>query len=633
MRRTQHPVLVYATLILTALPLTAAENHIRVDPAAGSALWLTRPYRSRSVPDIRLSNSPRLDSLIRAGNLYLTAQDVVALAIENNVDVEVQRYGPVLAQEVLRRAEGGGALRSVGLPVAAGPQSVSLQGVSAGSTVAPLSAGGGVGSGGGIVTQLGPAIPSFDPSILAFANFQHATIPQSNTVLTGTTAFIQDTRTYQAQYSQTWSYGLTAQVTYFSQYTKVNSQYFALNPYTNGSIDLQLTQNLLQGFGRAVNQRNILVQRNNLKVTGLQFKQQLITTISAVLNLYWDLVAFHEDVKARQQSLATARQLLQDNKRQVEIGSLAEIEVTRAEAQLYASQQDLVVAQTNLLQQETVLKNALVRNGVAAAGLTDVHIIPLDHITIPAKDEPAVLEDLVSEATENRVEIAQNKINLESNKINLVGIKNSLRPGLQAFAQLTNNGLTGDLTAIGALNPNIYSLVGGYPNLLEQLAHRHYPNYSAGVSLNIPLRNRAAQSDYVTSQLEIRQNELNLRKNVNQVRVDVQNALIGLQQARARYEAAARARELQQQTLDADQKKYSLGAATAFQVVQDQRDLAAALSTEVQAMANYTHARIAMDQALGRTLEVNHVSIAEAMSGDVARQSVLPAELPKGVQR
>lgn len=633
MRRTQHPVLVYAFIFLLTTPLTAAENNIRVEPATGAALWLTRPYRSRSVPNVRLSNSSRLDSLIRSGNLYLTAQDAVALAIENNVDVEVQRYGPMLAREVLRRAESGGALRSVGLPIAAGPQSVSLQGVSAGSTVSSLSAGSGVGSGGGIVTQLGPPIPSFDPTILAFANFQHATIPQSNTVLTGTTAFIQDTRTYQAQYSQTWSYGLTAQVTYFSQYTKVNSQFFALNPYTNGNIDLQLTQNLLQGFGRSVNQRNILVQRNNLRVTDLQFKQQLITTVSAVLNLYWDLVAFHEDVKARQQGLDTATQLLKDNKRQVEIGSLAEIEVTRAEAQLYASQQDLVVAQTNLLQQETVLKNALVRNGVAAAGLTDVHIIPLDHIQIPAKDEPVVLESLVDQATGNRVEIAQNRINLESNQVNLVGIKNSLKPGLQAFAQLTNNGLTGDLTAAGAMNPNIYSLVGGYSNLLEQLAHRHYPNYSAGVALNIPLRNRAAQSDYVTSQLEIRQNELNLRKNINQVRVDVQNAVIGLQQARARYEAAQRARELQQQTLDADQKKYALGATTAFQVVQDQRDLATAQSAEVQAMANYTHARIALDQALGRTLEVNNVSLVEATDGEVSRQSVLPVELPKGVQR
>ena len=146
--------------------------------------------------------------------------------------------------------------------------------------------------------------------------------------------------------------------------------------------------------------------------------------------------------------------------------------------------------------------------------------------------------------------------------------------------------------------------------------------------MNIPLRNRAAQSDYATSELELRQNQLNLRKNTNQVTVDVQNAVIGLQQARVRYDAASKARELQEQTLAADQRRYALGAATVFQVIQDQRDLATSQSTEVQAMANYTHARISFDQALGNTLEVNHISLDEAMKGRLARDSVLPENLP-----
>lgn len=611
----------------------AGQNEIRVEPASGSMLWLTGPYRPRSVSDVRLDNSTRFQSLMRAGKLYLTARDVVALAIENNVDVEVQRYGPLLAQEVLRRAQSGGALRSVGLPVAAGPQSVSLQGVSNTGGIASLSAGGGVSSGGGIVTQLGPAIPSLDPSILFFANFAHSTSPQSNTVLTGTTSLVANSRIYQTQYSQNWDFGLNALLSYSSQRIHVNSNFFSLNPYTTGALDLQVTQNLLQGFGRAVNARNILVQKNNVKITDLQFKQQLITTVSAVLNLYWDLVSFHEDVQARQQGVSAARQLLTDNKRQVEIGSLAEIEVTRAEAQLYSSQQDLVIAQTNLLQQETILKNALTRNGAAAAGLTGVHIIPLDRITIPEKDEIRPEVELIQEALGRRVEIEQNKINLESNKLNLVGIKNSLKPSLQAFAELTNNGLTGDPTALGLLAPSIAYFSGGYSNLLAQIARRNFPNYSAGVSLNIPLRNRAAQADYATSQLELRQNELNLKKNENQVRVDVQNAVIGVEQARSRYEAAVKSRQLQEQTLTADQQKYALGASTAFLVVQDQRDLATAQSAEVQAMANYTHARIALDQALGRTLEVNEVSIAEAFNGQVSRPSALPAELPKAVRQ
>lgn len=622
-----------AVLLIVSVGLAEpanAQNAIRIDAPAGRLGWLTHPYQPRTVPPVNLGNSSRLDSLVRAGNLYLSAQDVVALAIENNLDVEVQRYGPLLAKEVLKRAQAGGALRSVGQGIAQGPTSVSLQGVSlnSGGTGANATAGSGVSSGGGIVTQLGPALTSFDPTISAFANFQHATSPQSNTVLTGTTAFIQDTRTLQAQYQQNWPVGLSVQVTYASQYAKVNSQFFSLNPYTSGDLDLQVTQNLLQGFGSPVNGRNIRVQKNNVKVTDLQFKQQVITTVSAVLNLYWDLVSFDEDLRARQRELQTAQQLLDDNQRQVQLGSLAEIEITRAQAQVYSSQQDLLVSQTNLLQQETVLKNALSRNGVAEPSLADVHVIPLDKLAIPEKEELKPVNDLVQDALGNRVEIAQSRLNIESNKLNLTGIKNSLKPTLQAFAELTNNGLTGQLSALGGTQPGISYLAGGYDNLLAEIFRRNYPNYSAGLSFNIALRNRAAQSDYVTSQLELRQNELSLQKNINQIRVDVQNAVIGLQQARARYQAAEKARVLQEQILDGDRQKNALGASTPYQVVQDERDLASAESTETQALANYSHARIAFDQAIGATLDVNHISLDEALSGRVARASVLPAVLP-----
>jgi outer membrane protein TolC len=379
-----------------------------------------------------------------------------------------------------------------------------------------------------------------------------------------------------------------------------------------------------------VNGRNIRVQKNNLKWTDLQFKSQLITTVSAVLNLYWDLASFVEEVHAREKEVQTAQQLYDDNKKQVEIGSLAEIEVTRAESQLYTAKQDLIIAQTNLAQQETVLKNALSRSGITSADLADVHIVPLDKIVIPEKEEIKPVEALVSEALDKRVEINQSRINLESNQLNLVGIRNELKPTLQAFAELTNNGLTGQLTALGAAEAGLPYLAGGYGNLLAQIARRNFPNYTAGFSLNIPIRNRAAQSDYVTSLLQIRQNELTLRKNINQVRVDVQNATIGLQQARARYDAAVKARVLAQQTLDADQKKLALGAGTSYQVVQDQRDLANAQSSEIQSIANYSHARIAVDQAAGTTLEVNNISVTEAMAGHV---SAAPSNVPDGDKR
>ncbi|MBV8865141.1 MAG: TolC family protein [Acidobacteriaceae bacterium] len=610
-----------------------AQTAIRVDPPKGGLGWLTRPYQKTDIPPINVANTDRLEALVRAGNLYLSAQDVIALALENNLDIEIQRYGPLLTKEVLLRATGGGPLRDVGVSVAAGPTSVSTTGVSLNASGgATTTAGAGVSSSGGILTQLGPTIPNLDPNLSLYANFGHYTSPQSNTVLTGTTAVILEQRQFQGQFSQYTDFGLYGQLTYGSTYNHYNSLAFDVNPYNSAYIDLQFTQNLLYGFGRSVLGRNIKVAKNNEKASTLQFKQQVITTVSSVLNLYWDLVSFNEDLRARRDELATAQALFEDNKKQVQIGTLAPIEVTRAESQVYASQQDLLISQTNLLQQETVLKNALSRNGVASPLMADVHVIPLDTIQVPEKDELKPLDDLVREAMGKRVEILQQQINIDSNKVNLVGVKNELKPTLQAFVDLRNSGLSGDAVVNGFGSPDPF-LVGGYGNVLAQIFRRNYPTYSAGLSLNIPLRNRIAQSDYATSALQLRQQELQLQKQTNQVRVDVQNAVIGLRQARVRYDSAVKARILQQQTLDADKKKYTLGASTVFQVVQDQQTLAAAESTETQALANYSHARIAFDQSLGTTLEVNHISLEEALNGRVARQSVLPANLPTPEQK
>jgi outer membrane protein TolC len=634
MRRFEAPVRLLCSflLLITSVPAqnnsVPAPNAVRIDPPKGGLGWLTRPYQRRQVPVINLANTDRLQQLVRAGNLYLSGQDVIALALENNLDIEIQRYGPLLYREVTKRAQGGGLLRTVGAGVSQGPTSVSLTGVTINASGGAASSAA-VTSQGGILTQLGFTAPSLDPALSFNATFAHTTSPQSNTVLTGTTALINDSRAYQASYTQNFDFGMTAGLTYSSTRNKFNSLVFTLNPYTLGNLDLQISQNLLQGFGRAVNTKNIRVAKNNEKISDLQFKQQVITTVAAVLNLYWDLVSFNEDLKARRNELATAQSLFEDNKKQVQIGTLAPIEVTRAESQVYTSQQDLLVSQTNLLQQETVLKNALSRNGVASPELADVHIIPLDTFKLPGQDQSKPLEELVSQALANRVEISQNKINIESSKMSLVGVKTSLKPTLQAFVDVNNNGLAGSANFLvpGAVGDPF--LVGGYGNLLAQIARRNYPSYSAGFSLNVPLRNRAAQSDYTTTVLELRQSELALQKAVNQVRVDVQNAVIGLQQARVRYDAAVKARILQQQTLDADQKKYTLGASTVFQVVQDQQTLATAESNETQALANFSHAQIAFEEALGTTLDVNHISIDEAMSGHVGRPSVLPAKLPE----
>jgi outer membrane protein len=621
-----------AAFVLGAVVVAAQTADISITPAKPVPVVnvFIRPYQARIVSPVNLANTGRLDSLIRGGNLYLTVEDAIALALENNVDIAIQRYGPFLSREVLRRAEGGGLLRGVGTPLLPGPISVSLAGVSTNTNGLPT--GGGIGTGGAVVTQVGPAPPSLDPQMFAYANFQHSTSPQSNTLLARTTALTNDTRTFQFGYSQGFLTGTNAQVTYYSSRSSLNSPASLINPATTAYLDLTVTQNLLQGFGRVVNDRNIRVARNNMKYTDLQLKEQVIATVSAVINLYWDLVSFIDDVHIKEQALGSAKKLFEDNKTASTIGTLPRIEVTRAEAEVSAREEELLISQTNVAQQETILKNTLSRTGVASTSMDEVHVIPLNRIEVPKQETLKPVKDLVMDALAARPEIQQAKVNIESSLTSLAGSRNALKPLLQAFAEFTNNALSGNANALyngGSGLPDPY-FVGGYGNVLGQVFKRDFPNYSAGFSLNIPFRNRAAQADYVTDQLLLRQSELQLQRAINQVRVDVKNGVIGLQQARARYEASVRTRVLAEQTLDAEQKKFQFSLSPDLSgVVQAQRDLATDRSAEVQALANFTHSRVAFDLALGNTLEANNISMDEASVGKVARQSLIPASEPK----
>jgi outer membrane protein TolC len=593
---------------------------------------LLRPFHleRRVVAPARLTNSSRLDSLISGNNLYLTVQDTIALALENNLDIAVQRYGPFLAQEDLRRALGGGILRQdVTIPVAAGPVSVSPIGVSGNSS--GLAAGSGLASTAFLVGS-GPNPPSLDPSFGASVVFGHFSTPQTNLSLNQTTSLVESYRGYSVGYSQQFLTGTAISTSYSGSRYLYNSPTPTLNPYLNADIDLTISQSLLQGFSRTVNNRQIRVAKNNLKVSDLTVKLQLVTTISAVLNLYWDLVSFNHDVRIKEQALAIAQRLHEDNQKRVQAGALPPVEVTRAAALVSANEEALLISRTNLAQQETVLKNALSRTGVQDPKFDAVHIVPLDSIEVPKTEEIRPIQDLIQFAVGHRPEVEQTRISLENSKINLQGTRNSLLPSLSAFAELTNNALAGALNPIynnccGAADPYF---LGGAGTAISQLFGRNFPNYSAGLSLNIPLRNRAAQADYAMDQLKLRTEELQMQRTLNQIRVDVKNAVIGMQQARVRYDTAVNTRVLAEQSLDSEQKRFQFGAtgSDVTTVIQAQQDLANDQSLEVQAMASYIHAKIDFDASIGQSLDVNNVSMEEARSGHVQRQSFLPQSVP-----
>lgn len=620
-----------SSLLCTLLLLTP------VLPAQGgfSTFWnnLKDPYSWKDVPPISLGNSTRLDQLMRAGRLYLSLQDAIALALENNLDIEIQRYGPRISQAELDRTSAGGAAR-VGTST---PLSNASTATGGGQGAAAATLGSGTVAAQTGQNQVGTS--NLDPVLTGTTSWGHTTQPQTSPFVTGNSSLVNTMTRANFQVSKAFLSGTTTSLGFNNQLLSQNSGRNDFNPSRSVGLSMQIQQRLLQGFGFAVNNRNIRISRNNLKVSELGFQQQVITTISNVIGLYWDLVSANEDVIVKRKALELNQKLYDDNKKQVEIGTLAPIEIIRAEAEVARSQQDLTVSETNLLQQETVLKNALSRTGVASPGLGEARIVPTDKIQMPENETVEPIQDLVGRAVANRPELEQARINIESAKIGLVGSKNALLPSVDAFVNLQNNGLSGLLNTIpipsvpGASAPVVprdptqvdQYFLGGYGNALSQALRRNFPDYTVGVSLNIPLRNRAAQADMVRDQLSLRQSEIRMQQNLNQIRVEVQNALISLQQARARYQTSVKNRVLQEQTLDAEQKKYALGASSIFFVIQSQRDLTAAQASEVAALSTYARARADMERATGQVLTANSIQIDEAMKGSVSKP---PSRLP-----
>lgn len=623
--------------VLAAAPMLPAQEQAGTGitisgPPSGGLRGLITPYRGRTVAPVDLTDSSRLDSLMRAGNIYLSLQDAIALALENNLDIAVQRYGGLIAQQDVLRAESGGLLRGVTQSVQAGP-SGGGQGVSSGVLGSAATSGGGSSSANvnGVITQLGPTTPNLDPVLQGFVNLSHTTSPQTSTFLTGTTSLINQQKSANFSVTQGFLTGGQGVLSFSNSFLNQNSFQNQINPSAATSLDLTISQHLLQGFGFAVNNRNIRIARNELPISDIVFKEQVISTVSSIISLYWQLVSFNENVAFAKQNLALSQKTYEDNKKQVEIGTLAPIEIVRAEAEVAAREQDLTVAQTNVLQQETIIKNALSKHGVANPAVAEARIVPTDRIHVPEKEDIPALKDLLSFALNNRPELPQTRYNLENSRIGLVGQKSGLLPTVDVYGELTNHGQSGEVNPLNSSGQPDAFFVGGYGTALGQVFRRNFPDYQYGVQANVILRNRAAQADYVYNQLQLRQSELGQQKQINQVGVDVRNALIGVEQARAQYQAAVKQRVLQEQTLDAEQKKYALGASTVFLVIQAQRDLAQAQSNEVTAESNYQQARLNLEVATGNLLNAYHVNIDEAKAGRVkAPPSPVPVVDPNG---
>jgi outer membrane protein len=600
-------------------------------------------YIPKDVPPPSLSNGPKLEELIQNGKLMLSMNDAIAIGVANNLDIAVQRYNLSIADTDILLTKAGGAPRGVNAGVVSNTPGGGTGGIGSGVTGAgaggTTAGAGGAGAGaGGIVgstSGAGPQPDSFDPILAANVQITHATSPQASPVLAGTTVLQQNQGIANFTYNQGFSPGTLLSVTLDNARSTSNSIRSLTNPTLNSSFTAQVRQHLLQGFGPSLNTRFIRQAKNTKQITQEGFRLQVISTVSQIEGIYWDLVNAYQDVKVKERSLALAQKTLADNQKQVQIGTLAPLDVVRAQSSVASAEQDLIISRTNLQLQQLTMKNALTRTLPSNSPLMQAEVIPTDTVQIPESEDLPGVDDLIKQALENRPDYKQQQIGLKNAEINIQGTKNGLLPivDLVGFYGATSlAGVQNPLATCGpGQSPAINNCVTpgtipttGFGDAFTNLFNSSGPNKGVFVNVQIPLANRAAQATQVRSLLEYRQNQLALKALENQIAIFVRNDAFAVQQNRARVAAAQKARELAAQTLDAEQKKYNLGASTYLAVLQDERDLAQAESALVSAMTNYAKSRVQLDRDTAQTLERDNIELDQAVTGQVKTAPTVP---------
>jgi outer membrane protein len=579
------------------------------------------PYTEMHVPEPELTNTPRIDQLIQNGKLMLSLEDALSLGLENNLALAVERYVPWLDEANLLLSKSGANGR----------------------------------------------VP-FDPTLTSTLSLQQSTQPINNPFFVGVAptsgsgaptatvpiGIINHTATANFQYTQDFATGTQFQVTFDNSRASTNLGFDLFNPYDQSTLTFEVTQPLLNGRGTIANTRYILEAKNTVKVGESQFAQQAMTTITQVAQDYWELVYARENVKVEQVAVAADQQLYENNKKQLEIGTMAPLDVITAQSQLATDQQALVQAQTTQLLDETTLLVAITKDALAPQ-LKGVEIVPTTPIFTPTVENIS-LDDAVHEAWQKRPELQQADLNLKNAGIEIKATKNALLPQVNLFAEYQGTGLSGKQTvntvtptafaanlnspivdAAGALTaPALYAsevaaettttniFRTGLGEDWQRMIDGSYPSFEAGFNITLPIRNRAAEAQNATAQLNQRQQEVAYKQTQSTILLSVRQALITLEQDRAAVAAAEESRVYNQQSYDDEVKRLQLGTSTAFTVVQKQQLLTQAEGVELRDRINLIEAELTFNQAMGRTLEVHNITLADAKSGHILQAPNIP---------
>jgi outer membrane protein TolC len=387
-----------------------------------------------------------------------------------------------------------------------------------------------------------------------------------------------------------------------------------------------VTQHLLQGAGIWVNKRFMYQATNNRRITDSSFRQQILYTVNQVETIYWGLVQAYEDVQSKERALDQSTKLDSDDRKQLEIGTVAPLQVVQDESSVASDKQALISAQSSLNYQQQIIKQAIARN-LNDPALSVAPVIPTDRVTIeeiPEEKQP--VEELVQEAFQQRPELEQAVLTLRNDEITLKGARNALLPTFDIFGYLAGQGIAGsvnkslDSAYCGGACPTGSN---GYGTALNNAFNNSAPDKGIGFNLTIPLGNKFAQSVQARSLMEYRQAELRLEQLYTQIRMQVVNAQFALMNDRAQVQASIAARDFQQQSVDAEVKKLHLGASTSANVLLQERNLATAENNLIAANATYAKDRAGLYQTLATTLQHYGINLNEAASGDVKTTPVV----------
>ncbi len=603
-------------------------------------------YTVREVAPLNVTNSARIDQLLKDGNMYLSLNDAVAMALENNLDIGIQRYNLSIADtDILRTSSGAVALGvNAGLvqgtpggatgTTSAGGTGTSTTGSTGGGAGGTTIGIGGAGAGfGGIVASTqgeGPPLDNYDPVLTGTVSIEHAVTPEANTVFTGTPTLEQNTTTANFLYSQGFSTGTLMTVAFNNGRVASNSAFNTLNPTLTPNFRFELRQHLLSGFGFDPNLRWIRIARNNREIEDVTFRLQVIQTVSQIENIYWDLVNAYSSVTVQQRALDLSNKTLSDNQKQVAAGTLAPLTVVQSQSAVATAEQNLIAAQVNLQLQQLLMKNAITRN-VADPMLAVAPVIPTDTLSTTEQYEVRPVEDLIDEALKQRPEIATARLTLTNNEISRKSIRNQLLPTVDLYAFYGASSLAGPQNPLchssfcpppGTIPPT------GYNDAFSNLFNSSAPDKGVGVNILIPLRNRQSQADQVRSVLEYRQAQMSLQQTENTIRLQVRQAQFAMQQNYVGLQAALAARDYAAQSLDAEQKKLRMGASTSTLVLQASSNLTQAESNVLAAATNYEKSKVQLDLSTAETLTKLGIDMSDAEAAQVKHQPKVPGTVP-----